>query len=77
MLREEAASGGSALNFIGDVQTVDDVADAYERALDDGKLEYYVPWSDSVTSRALTWRLSAIPRLLPALERVGEKGRDR
>ncbi|MEM7323150.1 MAG: SDR family oxidoreductase [Actinomycetota bacterium] len=75
MLRHEAASGGSALNFVGEVQTVNDVADAYERALDGGKLEYYVPWSDSLTSRAITWRLSAIPRMLPMLERLGEKGR--
>ncbi len=44
MLRHEAQSGGSALNFLSAVKSVDDVADAYERALDKPKLEIYVPY---------------------------------
>ncbi len=77
MLREEASSGGSALNFVGDVKSIVDVADVYEKALDRGKLEYYVPYSDSITGRLTTLKLSAIPRMLPMLEKIGERGRAR
>ncbi|MEM8620892.1 MAG: SDR family oxidoreductase [Actinomycetota bacterium] len=77
MLRQEAADGGSALNFVGAVLTVDDVADAYERALDRGRLEYYVPYSDSIGGRLLAAKPALIPALVPALNRIGERGRDR
>ncbi|MEM9041747.1 MAG: SDR family oxidoreductase [Actinomycetota bacterium] len=75
MLREEAASGGSALNFLGEVQSIDDVADAYERALDSGKLELYVPYSDSLSARLLSTKLGWLPTVVPKLERLGERGR--
>ena len=71
----EAATGGSALNFLADVNSVDDVADAYERALDTGKLEHYVPRSDGFTGRLAAVQLSLIPKLLPHLNKLGERGR--
>lgn len=77
MLRKEAASGGSALNFVGAVRSVDDVADAYDRALDTGKLEFYVPYSDSLSGRLVATKLALIPKLLPLLNRIGERGRRR
>lgn len=77
MLRKEAASGGSALNFVGPVLTVDDVADAYDRALDTGKLEIYVPYSDSLTGRLASTKLALIPKIVPVLNRIGERGRRR
>jgi len=39
MLREEAVSGGSPLNFLSAVQSIEQVSDAYERALKSGQLE--------------------------------------
>ena len=75
LLRHEAASGGSALNFLSRVRTVDDVADAYERALDRPRLETYVPYHESLSARATQWTPAVIPRLLPLFSRIGERGR--
>ena len=75
MLRHEAQSDGSALNFLSKVLTVDDVADAYERALDKPKLEIYVPYHESLAARATLWTPAVIPRLLPFFSRIGERGR--
>lgn len=75
MLRIEAATGGSALNFLADVNSVEDVADAYERALNTGKLEHYVPRTDGFTGRLAAVQLSLIPKLLPHLNKLGERGR--
>lgn len=76
MLRYEAQhSSGSALNFVGKVFTAAEVADACMSALDSGKLETYVPYGDSVTSRfmgAFPW---LIEKVLPHFEKSGEKGR--
>lgn len=77
MLREEAITGGSPLNFLGKVWTVSDVADAYERAFDRGTLETYIPWTDSVSCRMAMWTPALIPKLLPLLNRIGERGRAR
>jgi len=77
MLRHEASSGGSPLNFVGSVHTSDTVADAYERALDAGKLEIYIPYSDSLTTRFVAAVPALIPRLLPTLNRIGERGQAR
>lgn len=75
MLRYEATHGGSPLNFVGTVFTAAQVADACMKALDTGKLETYVPYGDSITSRiagAFPWM---IEKILPYFEKSGEKGR--
>lgn len=75
MLEYEARNGGSFLNFIGKVFPPERVVDRYFRALETGKLENYLPYGDSVTTRfvsAFPWML---PLLLPLFERKGEKGR--
>jgi len=76
MLRYEAQhSSGSALNFVGKVFTAAEVADACMGALDSGRLETYVPYGDSLTSRfvgAFPW---LIEKILPMFEKSGEKGR--
>ena len=77
MLQHEARSGGSTLNFLSAVKTVDDVADAYERALDKPKLETYVPYHESLSSRAAQWTPALIPRIYPAFHRIGERGRQK
>lgn len=75
MLRHEARNGGSPLNFVGEVLSVDDIADAYEKALDTGRLEVYAPYSDSVTGRLAMMRPAGLPRILGPLNRLGERGR--
>jgi short-subunit dehydrogenase len=75
MLRREAVEGGSALNFLGSVLSVERVADAYERALDSGTLEIYIPYSDSLTTRLIATKPALLPKFLPLLNRIGERGR--
>lgn len=77
MLMHEATHGGSLLNFVGKISTPADVADGFERALRTRRLEIYVPYSDSLltrTAESLPWLL---PRLLPSMNRIGLRGRDR
>ncbi len=75
MLRYEATHNGSALNFVGKVFTAAQVADACMSALDSGRLETYIPYGDSLTSRfvgAFPW---LIEKILPRFEKAGERGR--
>lgn len=78
MLRKEALHpGGSPLNFVGKVFEPSDVGEACMRALDSGKLETYLPYSDSVTTRlvgAFPW---CIERIEPFFARIGERGRQK
>lgn len=77
MLQNEAKSGGSPLNFIADPLSPDLVADFAMRAIREGKMEYYVPYSDGVLSRisaALPWLL---PKILPMFEKKGHIGKAR
>lgn len=75
MLRLEARhEHGSRLNWLGKVFGVDDVVRAYERALDTGRLEVYLPYSDSVSTRlAMGWPWLA-NRLIPVMERAAARG---
>jgi len=75
MLRYEATHGGSALNFVGKVKTVADVGDAVERALRTGRLETYLPYSDSLTTRIVGSIPWPIEKIVPLFTRSGEKGR--
>lgn len=78
MLRKEAVhASGSPLNFIGTVLTAAQIGDACLRALDTGRLETYVPYTDSVTSRLLGAFPWLIGRLEPAAAKIGERGRER
>jgi short-subunit dehydrogenase len=75
MLHYEATHGGSVLNFIDKVMSAEDVADALLKGVDTGKLEIYVPYSASLTSRffaAFPWMIQPI---LPIMEKLGEAGR--
>jgi len=75
MLRFEARSGGSALNFLGKIHDVDEVADAFEKALRKGRLEIYLPYSESLSARLAAGLPWMIRPLIPILDRVGERGR--
>lgn len=73
MLRLEARHDGSKLNWLGKVFTVDDVVRTYERALDRRRLEVYLPWSDSVSTRLSVAFPSVANRLIPFFERAATK----
>jgi len=75
MLRYEATNGGSALNFLSKIHDVDEVADAFEKALDTGRLEIYVPYSESLSARLAAGLPWIIRPLIPSLNRAGERGR--
>ncbi|MBF6214731.1 SDR family oxidoreductase [Nocardia puris] len=75
MLRHEAENGGSVLNFVGKLSTVAEVADGVDTAMRTGRVEVFVPFSDGVLVRLLQAVPRIVPVLLPALQRVGERGR--
>ena len=75
MLRYEALNGGSPLNFLHEPKTVTDVGKSFMRTLKTGRLETFVPYSDSISARLIGMVPWLIPKLLPYLEKSGEKGR--
>ncbi|HUD50962.1 SDR family NAD(P)-dependent oxidoreductase [Parvibaculum sp.] len=75
MLRYEATHDGSPLNFVGTVLTAAQVADACMKALDTGRLETYIPYGDSITSRLMGAFPWLIDKVLSSFEKSGEKGR--
>ena len=77
MLEHEALHGGSALNFLSQPQTVNDVGKAFLRALDKGALEVYVPYADSLSARLAGGFPWVMKYLYPGLEWLGERGRER
>ena len=78
MLRAEAQHpAGSPLNFVGTVLTTAQIADACLRALDSGRLETYVPYTDSLSTRLVAAFPGVIRRVEPLVARIGEKGRRR
>lgn len=74
MLRHEATNGGSMLNFLSNVLSPEDIADSYEKAFDKKRLETYVPYSEGVQARIALWRPALVPRFMPLLNRLGERG---
>ncbi len=73
MLRLEARHGGSMLNWVGQVFTVADVVRAYERALTGRRLEVYLPYSDSITTRVSAFVPATANRLIPLFERFARR----
>ena len=74
MLRA-ALSGDGRLEYLNRVRTVDEVADAYERALDRPRLETYVPYRDGLMARAVQWTPGMIPRSLPLFRGMSRRNR--
>jgi short-subunit dehydrogenase len=77
MLRLEARHGGSMLNFVGRVLTVSEVVGAYEKALTGRRLEVYLPYTDSITTRLANFVPGASNRIIPLFERYGRRGHAR
>ncbi len=75
MLRAEARNEHcSPLNFLGKVSKIEDVIGKAMASLDKPKLEVYVPYGDSWTSRILGFFPSLLIRLGPSLNGMGKKG---
>jgi short-subunit dehydrogenase len=77
MLRMEAQSGGSPLNFVSDPLSAEQVADLAIRAVKEGKLEYYLPYGDGVLSRVFGCIPWILPSLLPLFLKKGIAGHKR
>jgi NAD(P)-dependent dehydrogenase (short-subunit alcohol dehydrogenase family) len=77
MLEREAQSGGSPLNFIAEPLSPGRVVDFIMRAIREGGMEYYVPFSDSLLSRLAMMVPWSLPRLLPHFEKKGAAGQQR
>lgn len=75
MLRYEAANGGSPLNFVNTPQTTEAVGRLFEKALKGKKLEYYLPYGDSISGRIVSCFPWLIAYLEPLMARLGERGR--
>lgn len=74
MLRYEARNGGSPLNFVSKPVPVEAVGDCVVNAMNSKRLEYYVPYSESISARIIGFYPWLISYLYPVLEWVGRRG---
>ena len=76
MLRYEAQHEyGTPLNFMGRISTADEVAAHALRNLENPKLESYLPYGDSWTSRLLLFFPRYLEKVTPMFVKSGIKGR--
>jgi 2-dehydro-3-deoxy-L-rhamnonate dehydrogenase (NAD+) len=73
MLLKETREGATALNFLSDPLPPEKVAKAILRAAREGKIEYYVPYSDRILSSLALFFPSLIPTIYPWFEKMGVK----
>jgi 2-dehydro-3-deoxy-L-rhamnonate dehydrogenase (NAD+) len=78
MLRYEAThEHGTPLNFMGKIATADEVAEFALRNLEKPKLESYLPYGDSITSRILLFFPRLLEKVTPMFIKSGIKGREK
>ncbi len=77
MLHFEARNNGSPLNFVSTPQTIEQIGDAFDKAMKSGKVEIYPSWGDSLSGRLVGSFPWLIELLLPWMEKLGERGRQR
>jgi short-subunit dehydrogenase len=76
MLRYEATHpSGSPLNFLNQPMKADDVAQCVLKAIKTKRLEYYLPYTDSLTSKLFASFPNFLHIFYPMFEKMGEKGR--
>ena len=73
MLLKETREGATALNFLSDPLPPEKVAKAILRASREGKIEYYVPYSDRILSSLALFFPALIPTIYPWFEKMGVK----
>jgi short-subunit dehydrogenase len=77
MLRYEANHGGSALNFLSNPSSVEDVVRVFNKAQRSKRLEYFIPYSDSLMGRLVCIFPGLLARFYPVLSYLGERGREK
>lgn len=73
MLLKETREGATALNFLGDPLPAATVAKTILRAARQGKLEYYVPYSERILASIALFFPALIPTIYPWFETLGVK----
>jgi 2-dehydro-3-deoxy-L-rhamnonate dehydrogenase (NAD+) len=73
MLLKETREGATALNFLGDPLPPEKVAKVILRAVREGKVEYYVPYSERILSSLALFFPALIPTIYPWFEKMGVK----
>jgi 2-dehydro-3-deoxy-L-rhamnonate dehydrogenase (NAD+) len=73
MLLKETREGATALNFLGDPLPPEKVAKVILRAAKEGKVEYYIPYSESILSSLALLSPALIPAIYPWFEKMGVK----
>jgi 2-dehydro-3-deoxy-L-rhamnonate dehydrogenase (NAD+) len=73
MLLKETREGATALNFLGDPLPPAKVAKVILRAAKEGKVEYYIPYSERILSSFALLFPALIPAIYPWFEKMGVK----
>ncbi len=73
MLLKETREGATALNFLGDPLPPEKVAKVILRAAKEGKVEYYIPYSERILSSFALLFPALIPTIYPWFEKMGVK----
>jgi NAD(P)-dependent dehydrogenase (short-subunit alcohol dehydrogenase family) len=73
MLLKETREGATALNFLGDPLPPEKVARVILRAAKEGKVEYYIPYSERILSSFALLFPALIPTIYPWFEKMGVK----
>ena len=73
MLLKETREGATALNFLGDPPPPEKVAKVILRAAKEGKVEYYIPYSERILSSFALLFPALIPTIYPWFEKMGVK----
>ena len=73
MLLKETREGATALNFLGDPLPPEKVAKMILRAAKEGKVEYYIPYSERILSSFALFFPALIPTIYPWFEKMGVK----
>jgi 2-dehydro-3-deoxy-L-rhamnonate dehydrogenase (NAD+) len=73
MLLKETREGATALNFLGDPLPPEKVAKVILRAAKEGRLEYYIPYSERILSSFALLFPALIPAIYPWFEKLGVK----
>ena len=77
MLRYEAKNNGSALNFLSEPSSTEEIVGVVKKAVKQRKLEYFVPASDSWVNKLVTSFPGLLPRFYNYLLAKGERGREK
>jgi len=81
MLQYEALNQGSPLNFLNMPVSTEKVANTVLKSAEESwsakKLEYYLPYSDSISSRIINTFPWLLQKVYPLFRYLGEKGRAR